>query len=366
MDNSDKRTIVPHIVDDLDVRRVTSSLNGVILSNRFEVLGQNSDVNSDTESVLCATNQLVDSYDLQRSVCSDDSKIQPKSKYNARKPVVGEILQRKKLLEASVASLTDQDLTNDIVMASVDATDPDPYLDTMDSAITGSHTSLVDTMGLLPIWCTEFEKCKQPIDLGFIPLIPIITYSGPDIQWNEIQDVIEAHTLIRDSGQLNFLGKRIPVQNNLKVDNWWKYMYLVNYFDQQLPDLIEFGFPLSFDRNLDLISTSQNHPSAVQFIDHVDKYITEELSYQAIIGPFDEMPFKMHIPPFMTRKKADSDTRRTIIDMSWPKGASVSDRVLKDSYLRTNFQIHYPSVNTIIQQVITTGPAARIFKVDIS
>ena len=53
----------------------------------------------------------------------------------------------------------------------------------------------------------------------------------------------------------------------------------MDYFDQQLPDLIEFGFPLSFDRNLDLNSTAHNHPSAIQFIEHVDKYIQEELSY---------------------------------------------------------------------------------------
>ena len=140
----------------------------------------------------------------------------------------------------------------------------------------------------------------------------------------------------------------------------------MNYFDQQLPDLIKLGFPLSFDRNLDLTSTSRNYPSAIQFIDHVDKYIQEELSYQAIISPFDEIPFKMHISPFISRDNTGSNTRCTIIDLSWPKGASVNDGVLKDSYLGTDFQMHYPSVDTIIQQVITTGPAARIFKVDIS
>ena len=99
----------------------------------------------------------------------------------------------------------------------------------------------------------------------------------------------------------------------------------MDYFDQQLPDLIEFSFPLSFDRNLDLNSTAHNHPSAIKFIEHVDKYIQEELSYQAIVGPLTEMPFKIHISPFMTREKARSDTRHTIIYSSWPKGASAND-----------------------------------------
>ena len=104
---------------------------------------------------------------------------------------------------------------------------------------------------------------------------------------------MKAHTSIRNSGKPNFGGMRIPVQTKLKADIWRKY--LVNYFDQQLPDLIEFGFPLSFERNLDLTSTFHNHPSAIQFIDHVDKYIQEELSYEAIIGPFDTKPFNMHL-----------------------------------------------------------------------
>ena len=68
----------------------------------------------------------------------------------------------------------------------------------------------------------------------------------------------------------------------------------------------------------------------------------------------------------MTREKAGSQTRRTIIDLCWPKGFSVNDGVQKDSYLGTDFEMHYPSVDTIIQEIISTGPAARIFKVDIS
>ena len=128
-------------------------------------------------------------------------------------------------------------------------------------------------MEFMPVWCTVFEKCKQQIGLRFgcIPFSLIFTYSGLDIQWEKIPNVIEANSLIRASGRPNFWGRRIPVQNSLKADKWREYS--VNYFDQQLLDLIEFGCPLSFDRNLDLTSTSHNHPSAIQFIDHVDKLI---------------------------------------------------------------------------------------------
>ena len=37
----------------------------------------------------------------------------------------------------------------------------------------------------------------------------------------------------------------------------------------------------------------------------------------------------------------------------------------KNCYLGTDFELHYPFVDTIIPQLVHTGPAAMIFKVDI-
>ena len=68
----------------------------------------------------------------------------------------------------------------------------------------------------------------------------------------------------------------------------------------------------------------------------------------------------------MTRPKADSDVRRTIIDLSWPKGQAVNDGVGKQLYLGTKFQLKYPSVDSIIRTVNNFGPYCLIFKIDIS
>ena len=100
--------------------------------------------------------------------------------------------------------------------------------------------------------------------------------------------------------------------------------------------------------------------------DHIDKYLQEELEFEAILGPFDHPPIQMHISPFMTREKSGSDFRRAIIDLSFPKGSSVNDGVAKNFYLGTEFQMHYPSVDSIIQTLKNLGPSAKIFKVDIS
>ena len=78
-----------------------------------------------------------------------------------------------------------------------------------------------------------------------------------------------------------------------------------------------------------MYSTHQNHASALEYTSLVIQYIQEELKHGAIMGPFNSTPMPLHISAFMTRPNADSDVRRTIIDLSWPKGHSVNDGVGK-------------------------------------
>ena len=76
-------------------------------------------------------------------------------------------------------------------------------------------------------------------------------------------------------GVPNFLNCRIPVQTQLNSDRWRHY--LIDYWNKQLPDLIQFGFPLDFDRNCPLSSSDVNDASALNYESHVDSYIQEEL-----------------------------------------------------------------------------------------
>ena len=125
-------------------------------------------------------------------------------------------------------------------------------------------------------------------------------------------------------------------------------------------------FLWTFDRSRNLQSTFVNRTSATLYPEHVDKYIEEEVGFQAMLGPLGTKPFDIHISPFMTREKSNSDARRTIMDLSFPKGCSINDGVLNDTYLGTNFQMHYPSIDSIIRTLNELGPSAEIFKVDIS
>ena len=54
------------------------------------------------------------------------------------------------------------------------------------------------------------------------------------------------------------------------------------------------------------------------------------------------------------------------MDLSWPKRASVNAAVQKDVYLGTQYVLNYPSINFITSSLVKLGPAALIYKVDIS
>ena len=152
------------------------------------------------------------------------------------------------------------------------------------------------------------------------------------------------------------------MKTQLNPEKWRSY--LSQYWDQQLPDLIEYGFPLDFDRQSQLISSEVNHTSAIEHAEHIEQYISEELRYGALYGPFRETPIP--ISPLMTRAKQNSDKRRTIVDLSWPKNASVNSAVKKNVYLGSHFILKYPSLDYITRELKKLGPGAPIYKVDIS
>ena len=68
----------------------------------------------------------------------------------------------------------------------------------------------------------------------------------------------------------------------------------------------------------------------------------------------------------MTREKPNSDTRRVILDLSWPKGNSVNSGIDKNSYLGSKFALNFPTVDNIADELKRIGPGSHIFKIDIS
>ena len=128
---------------------------------------------------------------------------------------------------------------------------------------------------------------------GFLPKSVLKIYTGEIVQWDDIPHIFQAHQLIRDSKLLNFLHCRIPVQYGLNIKAWRHY--LSNYWDQQLCDLLEFGFPLDFDRSCKLDSIEENHASANENMEDISQFLEEEMQYQAILGPFHSKPICIYL-----------------------------------------------------------------------
>ena len=213
---------------------------------------------------------------------------------------------------------------------------------------------------------SRYNNCIQQTrsEIGFIPLTALKVYEGPPKFWDSCPDIIQAHKLIKETGLPNYLSCRIPIQGQLKPDRWQHY--LQNYWDKQLVDLITYGFPLDFDRKVVLQSVRENYRSALDFPQEIDRYIETETKYGALLGLFDSLPIDAHMSPLMTRSKQTSEKRRTVIDLSWPRGHSVSTGVYNNKYLDTYFKLQHPSINNITAALNELRPGAMLYKVDIS
>ena len=158
---------------------------------------------------------------------------------------------------------------------------------------------------------------------------------------------------------------RIPVKSQLNVSAW--KAELTDYWDQQLLQLLEFGFPLDFNRQCPLKFEGNNHASAIQHPSDIEAYLQEECQFGAILGPFKENPIQGgHCSPFMTRHKPNSERRRVIIDLSWPVGALVNAGIDKNTYLGSEFELTFPSVDDITNALKQLGKGAFLYKVDVS
>ena len=212
-----------------------------------------------------------------------------------------------------------------------------------------------------------FNQWKQQVDFqfGFVPLGSQLMPSNAKLCNPHDYSPIQMHQIVKKTGKPNFLQARLPVASQLHVDKWKSL--LKDYWDQQLLQLLQFGFPLDFNRCCPLQHESGNHSSANEFPADVDAYIEEECKFGALLGPFDVNPIEnAHNSPFMTRNKPNSDRRRVIIDLSWPLGASVNSGIDKNTYLDAPFTLTFPTVDDITSELKRIGRGALLYKIDVS
>ena len=178
-------------------------------------------------------------------------------------------------------------------------------------------------------------------------------------------DALKIHEIISKSGTYNFLHCQMQVHSELNADVWEQY--LDEYWDTQLKYLIRYGFPLDFNKSIQLSYKLGNHGSGNKFPEDIKAYLTEEMEHKAILGPFPSPPIPdLHISPFMTREKPGAPHRRVIIDLSFPAGESVNAGVDPEQYLGSKFLLTLPTIDTVTSKLVKLGKGALIFKIDIS
>ena len=173
--------------------------------------------------------------------------------------------------------------------------------------------------------------------------------------------------LVEASGVPNFQGCRIPLETHLNLDVWERL--LSDYHDREVVQFLKFGFPINFEGYLDLQENQvvSNHRGALEFPDQIQHFLDEELSYGAILGPFDTSPFDepCKLSPLNSVEKKDSNKRRIILDLSFPTGASVNDGIPKQQYLGETVELKFPSVDQLAALIYRKGRGCVMFKRDL-
>lgn len=111
----------------------------------------------------------------------------------------------------------------------------------------------------------------------------------------------------------------------------------------------------------------RTHHGAILFLEQVTAYLTKEISLGMIGGAFDTVPFTdgFAISPLNTMPKWDSAERRVLVDLSCPCGTSVKDRIPSESFLGEPISLTYPTIDSIVDAVISLRPGCLLYKRDL-
>ena len=143
------------------------------------------------------------------------------------------------------------------------------------------------------------------------------------------------------------------------VNNTWNFtllmQLLVNCHDQDIVNLLKYGWPIPINENLPLEMGGINHKGATEYEQHIDEYIEKEISLGATIGPFEAIPFKgdvqVAISPLSTRSRKDSNERRIIMECSWHIGVSLHSGIDKDEYLGEFTNLKYLTMDDLAKRI---------------
>ena len=139
--------------------------------------------------------------------------------------------------------------------------------------------------------------------------------------------------------------------------------------------MLEFKFPLDCRESEKLFNCTnhrelwkfRNHTGATDYPEEMKKYLQKECKNQAVGGPFNKNPFNsgLRISPLNSVPKKETDERRVILDLSFPKGNGVNDFISKEEYLGEKILTVYSKVDDLVQLIKLKGRGCLLFKKDL-
>lgn len=171
--------------------------------------------------------------------------------------------------------------------------------------------------------------------------------------------------VILESGVPNYVGCKIPVYSSFNME--FLKERLRDYSDAEVLGFMEYGWPVSHNGSEVPNHCDRNHGGATSFPVEIDKYLKSEVSNSAVLGPFIHDPFvgRSAFSPLNSVEKKDSEERRVILDLSYPKGKSVNDGIEKGQYLGEEFKLMYPTVDSLVEIIKSKGQGCLLFKRDL-
>ena len=117
--------------------------------------------------------------------------------------------------------------------------------------------------------------------------------------------------------------------------------------------MLEFGFPLDCRESEKLFNYTnhrelwkfRNHTGATDYPEEMKQYLQKECKKQAVVGPFNKNSCNsvLRISLLNLVPKKETDERRVILDLSFPKGNGINDFISKEEYLGEKMLTIYPN-----------------------
>ena len=143
----------------------------------------------------------------------------------------------------------------------------------------------------------------------------------------------------------------------------------MDYHDHNICSLLWFGLPINGEVAPVGDRVVKNHSGTTQFARHIDQYLKKEIALGAVLGPFKSNPFPADciISPLNSTPKKDSQERRVILDLSFPKGkgTSVNAHIDAELYGDMPMNLTYPGVDDFIRLIHRAGLGCHMFKRDL-